>query len=253
VLAAFRRVLVSRARADDTDVLAEPLVWSAPASGVAARDRDEVLAQLGAGSIAVERILDLGTTRAAFQVVGARGPAALLVTIDAGTVTAVERFGAELLPASTMARSRGVTATAIAEGEPNVRNVATTRKIYAAANAREWAVLSDLVADDAPHVQGADAATGFEAGLRTLLTHAGARVNVRRHFAVRDYVVVQLQLTVPNAGDGIDSTQGPDEAGGLHRPVAAGLDVLRLDHGRVVASWRYVNRTPGPSPARTPD
>ncbi len=227
VVAALQRVFGSRpasAEAVDT-AFGSAIEWTAPLDDTR-RDDLDVREALRGDTPAATRILDLGRSVVVAQLQAVDGSTSVLILeIEDERVTAVRRYGAPVLGASPPATPLPV---AIADGRPSVRNVSITRKLYDAASVREWHVWDGLVAARATHAE-AGGATSMLAGLQALLRDDDT-ITIRRHYAAGRYVVVEALVT--RAG-------GP-----VRTPVAAFVDVLRLDGEQVVASERYVNRRP---------
>ena len=227
VVAALQRVFGSRrATAEEVDAAFAPqLDWTAPLAATPRDDLDIHVALRGDTSAAT-RVLDLGRSVVLVQLEANDGGRSVLVMeVDGEHVTAVRRYGATVLGAAPPPSPQPV---AIADGRPSVRNISITRKLYEAASVHEWQVFDGLVSARAAHTE-ASGASSMLAGLQALLGDEDT-ITIRRHYAAGRYVVVEALVTRPG--------------GAVRRPVAAFVDVLRLDGGEVVASERYVNRGP---------
>jgi hypothetical protein len=208
------------------ELFAPDLQWLAPLRDAQPRGLDDVLAGLTGRSRLIERVLDLGRSLVVVQVDDPRGGAVLLLEIVDERVAGVREYGSGLLDAPPLPSAATRAPTPVVEGPPHVRNVAITRKLYDAANARQWQVFSEFVAAAATHRDESDAAS-LQDGLAALLADPVRRLTIRRHFSCRGYVVVEALVDEPH--------------GAVRRPVAAFVDVLRLDHQQVVSSRRYLN------------
>lgn len=240
---------LAAAHAGDVEPLRELLAtdarWLRPVADREPRDRDAVVAALSRGVTETTRILDLGAGGFAAQL-GTRSGNSTIAIVDVadGSLTAMRTYGADPQvdaraspPTDPGAAAVDASLTALVGGRPNLRHVALTQRLYEAASARAWSKIESTLARGATHEthgdttpEAAPAHGGFVPSLAELLAEPDARITVRRQHAVGDYVLVEA---VVGRGKGV-----------TQRPVVGFVDVLRLDEGRIVASWRWLNHRP---------
>lgn len=244
IVGGFRHALAALHTGDRAPI--EALVapgarWSRPVADPEPRDRDALLTALTRGVAGPTRILDLGGGGFATQLrtTADRGTLAI-VDVVGNEITGIRTYGADPLAAPATghaAEASDASITAMVGGRPNLEHVALTKRIYAAAAARAFSKIAAVTADGATHethVDGEHAGeteTTFVRSFAALLAEPDARLTIRKHHAVADYVLVEAVV-----GKMVGGREGPTLT-----PVVGVVDVLRLHEGRIAATWRYLN------------